>query len=118
MRQTDALACISHIKEAPGSRPKCVVKCERLTLPRVEGGTRVWVTSRSKEHLLVPTTMCPWNRPPPPPAPPPPPPPALKRPTTRGLHSFTSQLNLSALCGIGGARRDCVTRVQGVSGGL
>jgi hypothetical protein len=36
----------------------------------------------------------------------------------RGLHSFTSQLNLSALCGIGGARRDCVARVKGVLGGV
>ena len=32
----------------------------------------------------------------------------------RGLHSFTSQLNLSASYGIGGARRDCVARVKGV----
>jgi len=32
----------------------------------------------------------------------------------RGLHSFTSQLNLSASCGTGGARKGCVTRVQGV----
>ena len=29
----------------------------------------------------------------------------------RGLHSFTSQLNFSALYGIGGARKDCVARV-------
>jgi hypothetical protein len=36
----------------------------------------------------------------------------------RGLHSFTSQLNLSAVFGIGGARRDCVTRVKGVLGGV
>jgi hypothetical protein len=34
----------------------------------------------------------------------------------RGLHSFTSQLNLSALYGIGGARKGCVARVQGVVG--
>ena len=32
----------------------------------------------------------------------------------RGSHSSTSELNLSALCGIGGARRDCVARVKGV----
>ena len=31
----------------------------------------------------------------------------------RGLNSFTSQLNLSALYGIGGARRGCVARVRG-----
>ena len=36
----------------------------------------------------------------------------------RGLHSFTSQLNLSALYGIRGARRDCVARVKGVLGGV
>jgi hypothetical protein len=35
----------------------------------------------------------------------------------RGLHSFTSQLNLSAFCVIGGARRNFVARVKGVSGG-
>jgi hypothetical protein len=35
----------------------------------------------------------------------------------RGLHSFTSQLNLSALYVIGGARRDCVARVKGMLGG-
>ena len=35
----------------------------------------------------------------------------------RGLHSFTIQLNLSALHGIGGVRRGCVARVQGVLGG-
>jgi len=34
-----------------------------------------------------------------------------------GLHSFTSQLNLSAFYGIGGARRNCVARVKGVLGG-
>jgi len=39
-------------------------------------------------------------------------------PRTRGLHSSTSQLNLSALNGMGGARRDCVARVKGVSGGV
>ena len=32
----------------------------------------------------------------------------------RGLHSFTSQLNLSAFYGIGGARRGCVARAKGV----
>jgi len=32
----------------------------------------------------------------------------------RGLHWFTSSLNLSAFYGIGGARRGCVTRVKGV----
>jgi len=37
--------------------------------------------------------------------------------TGRGLHSFTSQLNLSAFNGIGGARRGCVARVKGVLGG-
>jgi len=35
------------------------------------------------------------------------------RPGGRGLHSFTSQLNLSAFYGIGGARRGCVARVKG-----
>jgi hypothetical protein len=32
----------------------------------------------------------------------------------RGLHSFTSQLNLSAFCMTGGALRDCFGCVQGV----
>ena len=36
----------------------------------------------------------------------------------RGLHSFTFQLNLSALNGIGGARRGFVARVKGVLAGL
>ena len=36
----------------------------------------------------------------------------------RGLYSFTSQLNLSAWYGIGGARRGCVALVKGVSGGF
>jgi len=36
----------------------------------------------------------------------------------RGLHSFTSQLNLSALYGIGGAHRSCVARVKRVLGGV
>jgi len=35
---------------------------------------------------------------------------------TRGLHSSTFQLNLSALYGIGDARRGCVARVKGVLG--
>jgi hypothetical protein len=34
----------------------------------------------------------------------------------RGLHSSTFQLNLSALYGIGGARRGCVARVEGMLG--
>jgi hypothetical protein len=38
-------------------------------------------------------------------------------PASRGIHSFIFQLNLSALYGIGGARRGCVARVEGVSGG-
>jgi len=32
----------------------------------------------------------------------------------RGLHSFTSQLNLSVFYGMGGARRGCVARIKGV----
>ena len=36
----------------------------------------------------------------------------------RGLHSSTFQLNLSALYGIGGARRGCVARVMGVLGSV
>ena len=36
----------------------------------------------------------------------------------RGLHSFTSQLNLSASYGIGGARRGCIARVKRVLGGV
>ena len=36
----------------------------------------------------------------------------------RGLHSSTFQLNLSALYGIGGERRDCVAHVKGVLGGV
>ena len=35
-------------------------------------------------------------------------------PPSKGLHSFTFQLNLSAFYDIGGARRDCVARVKGV----
>ena len=34
----------------------------------------------------------------------------------RGLHSFTSQLNLSIFCGIWGARKDCVEGIEGVLG--
>jgi hypothetical protein len=36
----------------------------------------------------------------------------------RCSHSSASQLNLSALYKIGGARRGCVARVQGVIGGV
>jgi len=32
----------------------------------------------------------------------------------RGLHSSTSQLNVSAFCGIGGAFRGCLSGVEGV----
>ena len=42
----------------------------------------------------------------------------VQRVAGRGLHSFTFQLNLSALYGIGGARRGCVARVKGVFGGV
>ena len=42
----------------------------------------------------------------------------VPRPPRRGLHSFTFQLNLSAIYGIGGALRDCVARVEGVLGGV
>ena len=34
--------------------------------------------------------------------------------TGRALHSSTFQLNVSALYGIGGARRGCVARVKGI----
>jgi hypothetical protein len=37
-------------------------------------------------------------------------------PAARGLQSSTFQLNLSALYGIGGARRGCVARVKGCEG--
>jgi len=40
------------------------------------------------------------------------------QPHGRGLHSFTSQLNLSALYGIGGARNRCVARVTGMLWGV
>jgi hypothetical protein len=36
----------------------------------------------------------------------------------RGLHSFTSQLNLSAVYGMGGSRMGCVARVKAVIGGV
>jgi len=36
---------------------------------------------------------------------------AVHRALGRGLHSSTFQLNLSALYGIGGARRGCVARI-------
>jgi len=39
-------------------------------------------------------------------------------PSFRGIHSFTSQLNFSALYGTGGARRGCVAHVKGVLGGI
>jgi len=42
----------------------------------------------------------------------------LQNPTNRGLHSFTSQLNLSVYYGTGGARRECVARVKGVLVGV
>ena len=35
---------------------------------------------------------------------------------TRGLHSSTSWLNVSALCGIGGALRGCLVGVRGHEG--
>ena len=36
----------------------------------------------------------------------------------RGLRSFTSQLNVSAFHGIGGARKGCVARFKGALGGV
>jgi len=39
-------------------------------------------------------------------------------PGGRGLYTFTFQLNVSAFCGIGGARKGCVARVKGVLGGV
>ena len=42
----------------------------------------------------------------------------LLRPGFRGLHSFISQLNLSAFYGIGGALRGRVAHVKGVLGGV
>jgi len=37
-------------------------------------------------------------------------------PVGRGLHSSTSQVNFSAVYGIGGARNGCVARVRGCQG--
>jgi len=45
-------------------------------------------------------------------------PPRAHQPPRRGLLSFTSQLNLSTLYVIGGARRGHVARVKGVLGGV
>ena len=42
----------------------------------------------------------------------------VEDPAGRGLHSSTFQLNLSALYGIGGARRGRVARVTGVLRGV
>jgi hypothetical protein len=36
------------------------------------------------------------------------------RPSIRGLHSFTFQLNVSAFCGVGGAYRGYIGGVKGV----
>jgi len=44
--------------------------------------------------------------------------PTVTGPMPRGLHSSTFQFNLSAWYGIGGARRGCVARVQGVPRGV
>jgi hypothetical protein len=41
-----------------------------------------------------------------------------RRPQTRGLHSSTFQLNISAFCGIGGALRGCLASFQEVAGGM
>jgi hypothetical protein len=43
---------------------------------------------------------------------------ARDEPGGRGLHSSTFQLNLSALYGIGDARRGCVAHVKGVLRGV
>jgi hypothetical protein len=43
---------------------------------------------------------------------------AERHPASRGLHSCSFQLNLRAMYGIGGARRDCVARVKGGLGGV
>ena len=43
---------------------------------------------------------------------------SLLAPSTRGVHSYTFQLNLSTLYEIGGARRGYVARVKGVLGGV
>jgi hypothetical protein len=42
----------------------------------------------------------------------------LKLPVLRGLHSSTSQLNLSAFHAMGGARRGRVARVKGMLWGF
>ena len=42
---------------------------------------------------------------------------SLLVPNSRGSHSSTFRLNVSALCGIGGAFGKCVGGVQGVLGG-
>jgi len=42
----------------------------------------------------------------------------VMKPRLRGLHSFTFQLNVSALCEIGGAFRRCSGGVLGVVGGM
>jgi len=44
--------------------------------------------------------------------------PRFDAPAARGLHSFTSPLNLRDVYGIGGARGGCVARVKGVLGGV
>jgi len=41
---------------------------------------------------------------------------ALRGKVARGLHSFTSQLNLSAFYGIRGARRGCAAHVKVLGG--
>jgi hypothetical protein len=38
----------------------------------------------------------------------------VEDPAARGLHSFTSQLNLSVFYEIGNARRGCVARIKGM----
>ena len=43
---------------------------------------------------------------------------ALPRPATRGLHSFTFQLNISAFCDIVGPFGGCSGGVSGVSEGI
>ena len=41
-----------------------------------------------------------------------------RRPDTRGLHSSTFRLNVSAFCGIGGAFWDCLGAAYGVLRGI
>jgi hypothetical protein len=41
---------------------------------------------------------------------------SMVKPLGRGLHSFASQLKLSDVYGIMGARRGCVARVKGLLG--